>query len=171
MSHGNTALSLATEATFALPAAVAFLAPTRGGTLPRDEAGPRAAPVTPWWRQAVGAQSAAGVIGAALLGSSAAIEIARAWTSAPRVAAEASHALGGLLVALFVVAAIGLGLRARAVGGVVVGAAFALVAHGATLALQGELVGALFLGVAPVAALLAHVAFLQADAAGTGDEQ
>jgi hypothetical protein len=170
MFHGNPALSLATEATFALPATIAYLE-ARPGSLARAERAPRTAPVTPWWRRGVGAPSAAGVVGAALLASCSAIEIARAWTSAPSVAAEASHALGGLLVALFLVAAIGLGARARALGGVAVGAAFALVAHGATLVLQGELVGALFLGLAPVVGLLTHVAFLAADAAGDADER
>jgi hypothetical protein len=170
MSHGTPALSLATAATFALPATVAFL-DARSGSLARGVLAPGGASVTAWWRRGVGAPIAAGVVGATLLASCAAIEIARAWTSAPRVAAEASHALGGLLVALFIVAAIGLGARARALGGVAVGAAFALLAHGATLVLQGELVGALFLGLAPVVGLLTHVAFLAADAAGGAEER
>jgi hypothetical protein len=170
MSHGNPALSLATDATFALSATVAFHE-ARSGSVARGEIAPLAAPVTAWWRQGVGAPAAAGVVGAALVASCAAIEIARAWTSAPRVAAEASHALSALLVVLFIASSIGLGARARALGGVAVGAAFALLAHGATLVLQGELVGALFLGLAPAVALLAHVTFLPADAVVGGSDE
>ncbi len=105
-------------------------------------------------------QLASGIVGATVLGSAAGIEIARAWTTAPGPLAEASHALGGVMVALFCVSAIGLAARSRSLQGLAVASAFALVAHGATLALQGQIIGALFIGLAPLVGILAHVAFL-----------
>src|SRR6185295_16789165 len=47
----------------------------------------------------VTSQVAAGIVGATVLCSAAGIEIARAWTTAPHVFAEAGHALGGVMVA------------------------------------------------------------------------
>ena len=108
---------------------------------------------------------AAGLIGAAALASAAAIEIARAWTTPPQVLAEAGHVVGGVMVALFVLGAVGVGARTRALGGVVVASAFALLAHGLTLVLQGQLIGGLFVGLAPIVGLLAHLAFLATPAA------
>jgi hypothetical protein len=103
--------------------------------------------------------SAAGWVGAAVLGSSAAIELARAWTRAPGAAAEASDAMGGIVVAVLIVAAFAVATRARALANVAVAAGFVLVAHGGTLVLDGQTVGSLFLGIAPVAAVLSHAAF------------
>lgn len=111
-------------------------------------------------RASVSLQAAAGVVGASVLGSAAAIEIARAWTTAPSVLAEAGHALGGVMVALFVIAAIGVATRARPLGGLAVASSFALLAHGLTLVLQGQIIGAVFIGIAPFAAVVAHVAFM-----------
>jgi len=123
----------------------------------------RGTPVTSraasFWSRPVASRVVAGIASAAVLACASGIEIARAWTDAPHVAAEAEHALGGLLVALFTVAAIGLGTRNRVLASAAVPAVFALVAHGGVLVLEGELVGALFLGIAPVVALLAHATF------------
>lgn len=110
-------------------------------------------------------QLAAGIVGATVLASAAGIEIARAWTTDPGPLAEASHAIGGVLVALFCISAIGLAARSRPLHGLAVASTFALVAHGATLALQGQTVGALFIGLAPLVGLLGHVAFAAAEVA------
>ena len=114
-------------------------------------------------RPVMSVQLAAGIVGASVLASAAGIEIARAWTTAPGPLAEVSHAIGGVLVALFCVSAVGLAARSRSLHGLAVASTFALVAHGATLALQGQLIGALFIGLAPLVGILAHVAFLAAE--------
>jgi hypothetical protein len=114
---------------------------------------------TPWLRRSVTSRAAAAISGAAVLGSAAAIEVARAWTDAPHPGVEAEQVVGGFVVALFVTAAFGLLARSRFFGSVVVAAVFALVAHGSTLALEGEMIGTLFLGLAPIVALLGHVTF------------
>ena len=111
-----------------------------------------------WWRRSVGPSIVAGAIGAAMFGSAALIEVMRAWTTALKQGAEVSQVVGGLVVALLVVAAFGLALRMRALGGVAVAGAFALLAHGGTLVLSGSTVGALFLGLAPLVAMLTNVA-------------
>jgi len=98
-------------------------------------------------------------VGAALLATSAVIEVARAWTNAPHTGAEAAQVVGGIVVALLIVAAFALATRARAFAHASTAAGFVLVAHGGTLVLEGQIIGALFLGLAPVVALLAHVAF------------
>ncbi len=116
-------------------------------------------PATSLWNRPVPSRVVAGLASATVLACASGIEIARSWTDAPHVAAEAEQALGGLLVALFTVAAVGLGMRSRALAGAAVPAVFALVAHGGALVLGGELVGVLFLGVAPLVALLAHATF------------
>ena len=67
--------------------------------------------------------------------------------------------MGGMLVALLVVAAFAFATRSTALAGVVVAATFALCAHGGTLVLQGETIGALYLGLAPVVGMLASIAF------------
>ena len=110
-------------------------------------------------------QLAAGIVAATVLASAAGIESARAWTTAPGPLAEAGHAVGGVMVALFFIAAMGLAARSRALNGLAVASTFALVAHGATLVLQGQVVGALFVGLAPLVGVLAHVAFLPAESA------
>jgi hypothetical protein len=110
-------------------------------------------------------QLAAGIVGATVLATAAGIEIARAWTTAPGALAEVGHAIGGVLVALFCVSAMGLAARSRPLGGLAVASAFALVAHGATLVLQGQVIGALFVGLAPLVGVLAHVAFLRTESA------
>ena len=115
-------------------------------------------------RSTVSGPVAAGLVGAALLASAAAIEVARAWTTPSHVLAEAGHALGGVMVALFLVSAVGVGTRTRPLGGLAVASAFALLAHGVTLVLQGQLIGGLFAGLAPSVGLLAHIAFLRAPA-------
>jgi len=112
-----------------------------------------------WWQRSVRSSVAAGWLGATVLGTAGVIEVARAWTTTPRAGAEASHVVGGMVVALLGISAFALGARARAFTGVSVAAAFALVAHGGTLVLEGQTVGALFLGIAPLVALLSHVAF------------
>jgi hypothetical protein len=120
---------------------------------------PLASPVASVWSRPVPSRIVAGIASATVLACASGIEIARAWTDAPHVGAEAEHALGGLLVALFTVAAVGLGMRNRVLASAAVPAVFALVAHGGALVLEGELVGALFLGTAPLVALLAHATF------------
>ncbi len=105
-------------------------------------------------------QVAAGTLGAAVLASAAGIEIARAWTTSPRHLAEVSHVIGGVIVALFVLAGIGLAARSRPLAGLAIASAFALLAHGLTLVVQGQLVGAMFVGIAPIVASLTHFAFL-----------
>ena len=117
------------------------------------------APATPWWRRTLPSRVAAGVIAASVLGCAAGIELARAWAAPPHVGAEAEQVVGGVVVALFLTAALGLVMRVSGLERVAVAAIFALVAHGGTLVLEGELVGALFLGVAPVIALLTHATF------------
>lgn len=134
-------------------------------TAPASAPGRQLPPVPPVRvRSTVSGPVAAGVVGAALLASAAAIEIARAWTTPSHVLAEAGHAIGGVMVALFLVSAVGVGTRTRALGGLAVASAFALLAHGATLVLQGQLIGGLFAGLAPSVGLLAHLAFLRAPA-------
>lgn len=126
-----------------------------------------ATPVTPsrFLRpRTVSSRVAAGAIGASILGCAAAIEIARAWTDAPHVGAGAEQVVGGVVVALLVTAALGLAVRAAALSSVAVASVFALVAHGGTLVLEGELCGALFLGIAPLVALLAQATFAVDDA-------
>ena len=110
-------------------------------------------------------QLAGGIVGATVLASAAGIEIARAWTTAPGPLAEAGHAVGGVMVALFCIAALGLAARSRALNGLAVASTFALVAHGAALVLQGQVIGALFVGLAPLVGVLAHVAFLPTESA------
>lgn len=116
-------------------------------------------PATAWWRRSLSRRVASGIIGAGVLGCAAGIEIARAWTDAPQLGVEAERVVGGAVVALFVTAALGLLTRASMLTSVAVAAVFALAAHGGTLVLEGELVGSLFLGIAPIVALLAHVTF------------
>src|SRR4051812_43461868 len=84
-------------------------------------------------RAYVSVQVAAGIVGATVLCSAALIEVARAWTTTPRVLAEAGHALGGVMVALFVIAAVGVATRSRSLAGLAVASSFALLAHGLTL--------------------------------------
>ena len=107
-------------------------------------------------------QVAAGVVGTAVLGCAAAIEIARAWTTPPRVLAEAGHAIGGVMVALFVLSGVGLAMRSRPLAGLAVASCFALLAHGLTIVLQGQTVGAIFVGLAPFVGALVHLAFMRA---------
>ena len=116
-------------------------------------------PPTPWYLRSVSSRTAAGIAGAATLGCAAAIEVARAWTDSPHPGAEAEQVVGGIVVALFVVAACGLLARSSVFANMVVAAVFALVAHGATLALEGEMIGTLFLGLAPLVALLGQMTF------------
>jgi len=119
----------------------------------------RAGPVTPFWKRTLPGQVVAGIASSAVLACAAGIEIARAWTDAPHVAVEAEQAVGGLVVALFLAAAIGLAARSRVLASAAVPAVFGLVAHGGALVLEGAPVGALYLGIAPVVALLAHATF------------
>ncbi|HSO32532.1 MAG TPA: hypothetical protein VLT33_08450 [Labilithrix sp.] len=116
-------------------------------------------------RRTVSLQAASAIVGATVLGSAAAIEVARAWTTAPGVLAEAGHAIGGVVVALFLVSGLGLAGRWRSLNGLAVASTFVLVAHGATLVLQGQLIGALFVGLAPLVAAVAHVAFIEPEIA------
>jgi len=113
-------------------------------------------------RASVSVQVASGVVGTSVLVSAAAIEVARAWTTPPRVLAEAGHALGGVMVALFVLAGVGLAMRSRPLAGLALASSFALLAHGLALVLQGQTVGAIFVGLAPIVSVLAHVAFMAA---------
>jgi hypothetical protein len=120
-----------------------------------------------WRSRTVSSRAAAGAIGATVLGCAAAIEVARAWTDAPHAGAAAEQIVGGVVVALFVTAAFGLLVRADALSSVAVASVFALVAHGGTLVLGGELCGAIFLGIAPFVALLAQATFAVDDALET----
>ena len=154
-SCGGTpvARGLIMMAPLAPSAAAVFSLPA---TVTRDSAGTTG---VSWWRSSVSAHVAAGALGAAILACAATIEVARAWTSAPRPGAEAAHVVGGLLVALFVVAASAFAIQMRSMSTLVVATAFALFAHGGTLVLSGETIGAIFLGVAPIVAGLSKVAF------------
>lgn len=120
----------------------------------------RVVPPPSWWRRTMPAPAAAGVVGASLLACGAVITVAHAWTEGPKPLAEVSHVIGGLIVALLVVAAVATGTRIRPLSDVVVAAAFSLAAHGASLVIQGAPVGGLLLALAPMVAVLAHVAFL-----------
>lgn len=111
-----------------------------------------------WWRVTVRGSVAAGLVGAAALASAAGIEVARAWTARPQPGAEIGHVVGGVVVALFLVAASLLAGRAHSFGGVIVAASFALLAHGGVLALEGQTIGALFLGLAPIVFVLTSLA-------------
>jgi hypothetical protein len=112
---------------------------------------------SPWYQCRVPTSVAAGAIGAAVLATAAAIEVARAWTNAGTTAgAEVTHVVGGVVVAILAAAGFAVGTRARALSGAAVAAAFVLVAHGGTLVLEGQIVGALFLGISPLVALLSH---------------
>lgn len=113
------------------------------------------------WRTTVRGSVAASIVGGAVLASAAGIEVARAWT---RPGAEATHVVGGVLVALFVAAAVGLAAQARPLANLAVAASFGLFTHGAVLALQGDVIGALFLGLAPITFMLAHMAFASPEA-------
>ena len=123
----------------------------------------RAALVASFFHRRVPRRVVAGVASATVLACAAGIEIARAWREAPHAAAEADQAVDGLLVALFMAAAFGLAARSRTLASATVPAVFGLVAHGGVLVLQAELMGALFLGIAPVVALLAHATFAADD--------
>lgn len=112
-------------------------------------------------RTTVRGSVAAGFVGGAVLASAAGIEVARAWT---RPGAESTHVVGGVLVALLVCAAGGLAVQARSLASLAVASAFGLFTHGAVLALQGDVIGALFLGLAPIVFMLAHVAFASPEA-------
>jgi hypothetical protein len=125
---------------------------------------PTPATAAAWWRRTVSSRVAAGAIGASVLGCAAGIEIARAWTDAPHVGSAAEQVVGGVVVALFVTTAFGLLLRAEELSSLAVASVFAMVAHGGTLVLEGELCGALFLGIAPLVALLAQASFAVDDA-------
>ncbi len=102
---------------------------------------------------------AAGLVGATVLVSIAAIEIARAWvdgTRAPSGTSEVSEVLSGALVALFVASAFALGVRARALAPLCLLTVYALLAHGSSLVLGGQVVGTIFLAVVPVVIALAR---------------
>jgi hypothetical protein len=121
----------------------------------------RAAPPRPWWRRTVSGPAAAGVIGSAVLAGASVLVVAHAWSEGPKPLAEATHVIGGMIVALLVIAAFAVGTRMRALGDLVVAAAFSLAAHGASLVIQGATVGTIFLGLAPIVGVLAHVAFMR----------
>lgn len=106
-----------------------------------------------FWQKTVPSARAAGFIGATTLATAAAIEITRSWVGPPRVAAEIGHAISGVLVAVFVVSAFALVTRARALAPACVLAVYGLLAHGGALVLDGQTVGALFLGIVPLVAL------------------
>lgn len=129
-------------------------------------------PALPWWQRTVPAPTAAAVVGATVLGGAAVLLVAQAWSEAPKPLAEATHVVGGMIVALLVVAACVVGTRTRALGDLVVAAAFSLAAHGASVLIQGASAGLLFVALAPVVAALGHLALLPtpiAPAAPTSD--
>lgn len=113
-----------------------------------------------WWRRTVSAPAAAGVVGATVLVGAALLTVAHAWTEAPKPLAEVTHVIGGVIVALAVVAAFAVGTQARALRELVAASALGLAAHGASLLIQGELIGALFVALAPLVAFFAHLAFM-----------
>lgn len=115
---------------------------------------------TSWWRRTVTAPVAAGIVGGSLFVGAAALVVVQAWSARPRPLAEATHAIGGVSVALLVLAAVAVVTRARRLGGVAFAAALALAAHGVSLVLQGQTVGALLLGIAPIATALGHIALM-----------
>ena len=116
-------------------------------------------PAPPWWRRSVPAPVAAGVVGATVLASAAVLMVAQAWAEAPKPLAEATHVVGGIIVALLVVSAYAVGTRTRALGDLVVAAAFSLAAHGASVLIQGASAGVLFVVLCPIVAALGHLAF------------
>lgn len=126
-----------------------------------SDARPRA-----WWRRTVPASVAAGVLGATLCATSAAVEVARAWTNTPHAASEASHAVSGMVVALFAIAAFGFATRTRGLAVMGVAAAFALFVQGGALVLELAPIGALYLGLAPMVFLLSQTAFVSVRRAG-----
>lgn len=119
-----------------------------------------------WWRATVRGSVAAGLVGAAALATAAGIEVARAWTTRPQAGAEIGHVVGGAVVALFVVASVLLAARARSFTGVIVAASFALLAHGGVLTLEGQTIGAMFLGLAPIVFVLTSLALATPRAGG-----
>lgn len=108
-------------------------------------------------RKLLSVHAATGYVGAAILGSAAVIEVARAWLSAP--CSEAASFLGGSVVALFVLASIGLATRVKELGGIAIAAAFGLLVYGTILVLGGQSIGILFVGLAPISGVLTHIAF------------
>ncbi|MDB4943815.1 MAG: hypothetical protein JWP97_3349 [Labilithrix sp.] len=107
----------------------------------------------------------AGYVGAATTLSASGIEIARAWTAPVSAHAGGTEVLGGTVVALLVLASVGLAARVHELGGVTVASSFGLLAYGVALVLQAQAVGAIFVGLAPIVGMLAHAAFLAPPAA------
>lgn len=111
------------------------------------------------------ASRAAGLVGGAVFASAAAIDVARVWTSvgamgSPRLPAgtsEASQVLSGILVAIFALSGFALAVRAKALAPICVVAFYALLAHGSSLVLSGEVIGAIYLGIVPLAIALSRV--------------
>lgn len=115
------------------------------------------------------ASRAAGFIGGAVFASAAAIDVARAWTSADRLSGphavvgtgqgtgEVSQILSGVLVALFLLSGFTLAVRAKVLAPVCVVAFYALIAHGSSLVLRGEVIGAVYLGIVPLVIALSRV--------------
>jgi hypothetical protein len=134
-------------------------APAPGPSAPLGPAARRPAPSRRWWQRTVPLPAAAGVVGGVLLAASGALIVAHAWTWAPRLT-EVTQTIGGVIVALLAVAAVGVGTRARPLADLAAAAALSLAAHGASIAIQGSAFGALLLGLAPLVAVVAHVAFV-----------
>jgi len=105
-------------------------------------------------RRPVAWSRASAAIGATALVSAAAVEVARAWTAAPAPGVEAQHAASGMVVGLLLVASLALASRVRSLSVLPVLASFALLAHGLSLVLHAEAIGAIFAGLAPLVAAL-----------------
>ena len=114
--------------------------------------------------RSISAVRATGIVGATILVSSAAIDVVRAWLAAPGVVGDLGQVLGGAVVALFVLGALGSALRAKELGGVAVASSFALLVYGAILVMQGQSIGILFVGLAPLSGVLTHITFRQTPA-------
>ena len=110
-------------------------------------------PVPTFWKQTLSSTVVAGLLGATLLAMAGAIEIARAFTQPPQVGAEIENALSGILVVVFLVAAFAHATRLRTLGPVCILSVYTLIAHGGALVLGGHVVGAMFLGMAPLIAV------------------
>jgi hypothetical protein len=115
--------------------------------------------VSSFWKHTIPSSAAAGWVGAAVLASAAGIELARAWTQRPAAGGDAAQVVGGFLVAIFVLGAFVLATRTRDLATAAVISIFGVLAHGGTLVLDGHVVGAMFMGMGPVLALLTHVTF------------
>lgn len=118
-----------------------------------------------FWKRKVPGNVAAGWLAGAVLVTAAGIELTRAWGQAAEARTEAAQIVGGLLVAILVLGALTLATRTRELALVVPVGVFGLLAHGSTLVLDGEVIGAMFLGIAPVLAVLSRATFRRGSSA------